>query len=501
MPSYRRLNATCSRVHNTFGVPVSLFANTHTPIEEKALAQARTVAAAQNTLQTLQKHNSNWKNAALEQMVLTPDLHRSSKIPVGTVLSTRGAIFPQAIGNDVCCGMRLMTLDLHAHEIQRIKAPLMKRLRAIFFQGERQLALSSTQREALLLQGPRGLHQTLHSKSRTGLLEHYNPGQEEQNLQKTHFGGGLRASSASLFQDWISSSDHSHGYGAHLGSVGGGNHFVELQSVEKILSGHEAHAWNVRQNQLAVVIHTGSLGFGHLVGQHFVDKARQEWPTGLAHPSNGLYPILEGTPTALAYLEAMKNAANFAFGNRLFLGLMVIKALSETLKRPLAHNLVYDVPHNLIWKEENHWIHRKGACPAYLIPPESRTLPLHDPARYIGQPVIVPGSMGSSTYLLSGMGNQEALQSASHGAGRAISRGKARKVCAAHPAAFDIVTPIDPKKHEVQKRPEILAKYRERVNEEAPNAYKPIAPIVDTLRDAKIARPVAQLSPLMTLKG
>lgn len=161
----------------------------------------------------------------------------------------------------------------------------------------------------------------------------------------------------------------------------------------------------------------------------------------------------------------------------------------------MSSRLVYDAPHNLVFRDEDVCLHRKGATPA------------HGPSGddWLGKPAIIPGSMGAASYLLAGEGHEGALESACHGAGRALSRGRAahvsRDVFARETARLRIVGPIDPRSPALARRRDILEKYEARVMEEAPYAYKAVEPVVDSVADAGIARKVARLFPLCTVKG
>lgn len=219
---------------------------------------------------------------------------------------------------------------------------------------------------------------------------------------------------------------------------------------------------------------------------------------------HGFYAIpTRGPHGALgaAYLDAMHNAANFAFANRLFLGLMAIRVLSEVLGREVGARLIYDAPHNLIWDDGDVHLHRKGACPALGGDPSLAASPF----QFTGHPVIIPGSMGAASYLLAGEGNLAALCSACHGAGRSLSRGKSRHVDErTYRDTFDrlrVVAPIDPTAPDVRLRRDVLAEYHDRLKEEAPYAYKDITPVVQTVEEARVARRIARLSPLLTIKG
>jgi tRNA-splicing ligase RtcB len=332
-----------------------------------------------------------------------------------------------------------------------------------------------------------------------GTWAYYDGGAE---LERLHLGGVLPARGVFAFGDWVRGSGAKDGRDAQIGSVGGGNHFVELQVVEELFDGYAAHEWGLGREQVTIMVHSGSVGLGHAVGGHFVEAARAIWPKTHRRPEHGFWPLpTSGPHQALAdsYLDAMANAANFAFGNRMFLGLMAVRVLSEVLGRRVQTRLVYDAPHNLIWDRGGEvYLHRKGACPAPG--PDEGT-----PFAYTGHPVIIPGSMGASSYVLAGCGTADALESACHGAGRVLSRGETHHVAIArHQAAvapLRVVMPIDPRSPDVRLRRDILAKHDERIREEAPYAYKDVTAVVQTVEDAGIARRVGRLWPIMTVKG
>ncbi|MFI5299616.1 MAG: RtcB family protein [Polyangiales bacterium] len=409
---------------------------------------------------------------------------------------------PAAVGNDVCCGMRLLMTDLSAEEIERHMPAIEHRLRAVFFRGERNIPMSPRQREALLRDGLQGLHETCGDNAREGTWRHYDPVSQASDLSKSHFEGTLPARDVFGFGAFIRASWANDGRDGQIGSVGGGNHFVEIQRVEEIADGAAAHAWGVSKGNIAIMVHTGSVGLGHLVGGHFEDVAKSLFPTSMRHPQHGFYVLPTGGPHArhaATYLDAMRNAANFAFANRLFLGLMAARAIGEATGREVATKLVYDAPHNLIWEQgEGRYLHRKGATPALGMEESG-------PFAYTGHPVIVPGSMGAASYLLAGSGNEQALCSACHGAGRAMTRGKSIHVddgiYREATERLHVVTPIDPEAPNVRHRRDILAKYHSRMKEEAPYAYKSITAVIESIESAGVARQVARLWPLVTVKG
>ena len=503
-----RVDDTRSSIPNPFGVPVTLFANRDVPIELEAVEQALGFVSIAGTLDDIWRHERDgsiapyWGDApgALARVVLTPDFHRGGGIPVGTVAEARNFVVPQAVGNDVCCGMRFLVTDITRDELAPHLDAIHRPLRAVFFQGRREIPMSPRQREALLREGLWGLHDTRDDNARTGIWRYYDARAQEADLHRVHFQGVLPTHGTFAFADYIAASGKLDGRDAQIGSIGGGNHFVELQVIDDILDGTTAHAWGIHPGAIAIMAHSGSVSLGYSVGGFFGDRARDIYPAELKHPVHGFYPIPTAGPHAALgarYLDAMRNAANFAFGNRLFLGLMTVRVLAETLGRDIDARLVYDAPHNLIWEEERY-VHRKGACPA-LGQDASRAF------RYTGHPVIIPGSMGAASYLLAGEGNGAALCSACHGAGRSLSRGKSRHVDErTYQETFErlrVVTPIDPTSPQVRLRRDVLAEYHDRLKEEAPYAYKDITPVVQTVEDARVARRVARMWPLLTIKG
>jgi len=508
----RRLDGTRVQIDNPHGVPVLLFAKPEISIERDAIEQLLGFVSLEATLRAIEtaeragRIGPFWgdRGGRLSSVVVTPDFHRGGGIPIGTVAKTEGFLIPQAVGNDICCGVRLLTTDLRRDELLPHLTEVEGRLRAVFFEGQREIPMSPRQRAALLREGLWGLHETSDDNAGTGTWAYYDRMEQERDLSRVHFQGVLPAHGLFAFDDFVRGSGASDGRDAQIGSVGGGNHFVELQLVDEILDGQAAHTFGLDRDGVAIMVHSGSVGLGHAVGGHFRDKAHALYPKELQQPAHGFH-VLPTTgphaPVAAAYLDAMHNAANFAFGNRLFLGLMVVRVLSELLGRRVAARLVYDAPHNLIWEQaDGTFVHRKGACPALGPEPSSQS-----PFRYTGHPVIIPGSMGAHSYVLAGAGSDEALQSACHGAGRVLSRGDSRKVdeetYAASLQRLRVVTPIDPRSYEVRSRRDILAKYHDRLMEEAPYAYKAIAPVVETVEEAGIASRVARLWPVLTVKG
>jgi tRNA-splicing ligase RtcB len=259
-----------------------------------------------------------------------------------------------------------------------------------------------------------------------------------------------------------------------LATIGGGNHFVEIQVVEAVEDRATAYAWGVREGQLAFMVHSGSRNVGKYIGGMWRERAAAAWPKNLAYPESRLFPLsVQANPNLVTdYLQAEATAANYAFVNRLLLAELLRLRLREVYGDVEAP-LVYDLPHNITLAEGAGWVTRKGACPAHT-----------------RQPVIIPGSMGAPSYLLIGKGNPEFLCSASHGAGRARSR-------------FDLTRQGADKSEDVLGLTGVdcITLREERRIEEAPAAYKPIQPVIDAQVEAQMVGVVARMKPVLTFKA
>lgn len=496
-----RVTDNCCGIQNELDIDIRLFANKDVSIDREAFEELFEFLDVHRAVRDIVLTDQNFfgEDAKITRVVLTPDFHKGSGVPVGTVVEAKGFVIPKAIGNDICCGMRLLVTDLPAEKLDGHWNEIQKRLRGLFFQGKRNIPMSPRQREAVLRDGLPGLLATIKDNEGTGIYRNYDVKTQRDDLESIHSYGGFTTKGVFGFDKFIKSSGENDGRDPQIGSVGGGNHFVEIQRIDEILCGETARQLGIVKGNIALMIHSGSVGLGHAVGGHYIDRAREIFPKNVRHPKNDFYVL----PTSGqhkkegdSYLDGMHNAANFAFANRLFLGMMAIQSIKDIIGIDIDSKLIYDAPHNLVFSRNEYSLHRKGATPA-----EGPT----KSSDWIGKPVIIPGSMGSASYLLTGIGNEDALDSACHGAGRLISRGAAShvddKFYDEQVESLRIVTAVDPKSPQMQMRKDILEKYKKRIKEEAPYAYKPITPVIDTVRDAKIARPVTKLFPLCTVKG
>jgi len=438
----------------------------------------------------------------VQRIAVTPDFHKGAGIPIGTVLQTEGFVVPQAIGNDINCGMRLMTTPLERTDLESEMDAIESKTREVFFEGKRQIPMTPSQREAMVLRGLRGLLENAHETEGVGIWGQIDTSTELNSLDHVHAGGGFETDRAFALEDYLLQG-RSLSYDNLIGGLGGGNHFAELQYVKEIHDGAIAHQWGLKRGQIVVMVHCGSLGLGHVTGRWFAEKIREIYPKHRPHPANGIYPLpVRGEHAALfeSFMNSMRNAANFAFGNRFFLAQMLRAAVGNVVGE-FDMETLYDAPHNLLWETgDGQFIHRKGASPAGGWEAMADT-----PFLTTGEPVIVPGSMGASSWILAGKGSEPSISSSCHGAGRALSRNDAAKVddeqLDKFLESFRVVTPVDPKRPDIKRQGKIIEAWREALKKEAPFAYKSITPVINTLEQARMATPVAELYPLMTVKG
>jgi tRNA-splicing ligase RtcB len=286
-----------------------------------------------------------------------------------------------------------------------------------------------------------------------------------------------------------------------IGTLGSGNHFLEVDVVEEIFDEEAADAYGLRLGHLAVFIHCGSRGFGYQVCDDYLQvmgKAMRKYAIDLPDRQLACAPL--DSAEARSYLSAMAGAANYAWANRQVIMALAEQALMEALDispRSLGFRLVYDVCHNIA-KFERHvvdgeqrtlCVHRKGATRAF--PPDSQFIP--EAYRGAGQPVLIPGDMGTGSYVLAGtrQAMDETFGSSCHGAGRVKSRTQAMKQCQGRDLFGEMR----------QRGVTLMASGRRTVAEEMPEAYKNIHSVVDAIERAGISTRVARLRPVGVVKG
>jgi len=497
-----RISNTTISVSNKYNIDTTIFANDDVPVETAAVDELVKLLDLQDTIDRYYKVSPESFNdyPEIKKVILTPDFHKASGIPVGTVIATKGFIIPQAIGNDVNCGMRLQSTSLTIDQVKSNLDKLEKTFRHIFFEGGRNIPMTRNQRYALFTDGLIGLANATPKDMTDGLWSDF----RSNNLEKINNRGSFHASETVGLDDFMGPDRPTRD--SQIGSIGGGNHFVEIQFVKEIFDHAAAKAYGLKKNAVVVMVHTGSVSIGHICGTVSKENLKKHYPAGHKHPTNGIFVLPDGEKCKAQsekFYNMLHNAANFAFANRLFLSLMAADGLKKVCG-DTEYNLIYDSPHNFLWKEkigeELLNIHRKGACPARGV------FSSNDPElRYYGEPVLVPGSMGASSFVLSGHGNNDSLNSASHGAGRSLSRGSSLK---GHEKEFEqfmkdfrIVTPVDFGRMDIRMRKDIMEKKLNELRQEAPYAYKGIGPVVKTLEGANMAHIVAELKSILTIKG
>jgi tRNA-splicing ligase RtcB len=411
-----------------------------------------------------------------------PDVHWGYGFPIGGVAATDiasgGVVSPGGVGFDISCGVRLMASTVTLAEVRPKLIEMVDTLGRRIPSGTGGagiLRLSPGELDAALADGSRWVVQRGRGTQR--------------DMDRCEDGGAVPDAAV----DQISARALERGLD-QLGSLGSGNHFLEFQAVDEIYDAATAAAFGLAADQVCVMIHTGSRGLGHQICTDHVEIMQKVMPRyGIDLPDPQLASAPVDSPEGRSYLAAMAGAANYARANR-----QLVADETRAVFRSYTDGdlkLVYDVSHNLA-KLETHrvdgadrqlCVHRKGATRA--LPPGHRDLPAD--LSSVGQPVFVPGSMATSSYVLAGNPEGDAFFSACHGAGRVLSRTQASRQV-----------------HGRELREEMAAQgihvrgasYRV-LSEEAPAAYKDVDEVVLTCERAGLARRVARLVPIGVVKG
>ncbi len=396
----------------------------------------------------------------------TPDFHPGSVAPVGSIVATDADfVIPAAIGTDINCGMRLVRTGLTLGALAPHRRRLLERLSHVLLESGRDVPVSTAAFKALFDAGPAAF---LESLAPQGVWARIDRAQLLAELARCVGLAGFESHSRHVPSAYLNAR-HEVFRDPCLGTPGAGNHFVELQVVDAVLERHVAHRAGLVRDEVVLMIHSGSRDLGFHVGHGWMDRARAAWPAGLKHPKHGLYGL--SGPLAHEYLQAMGAAARYAWANRVVLAELVRQALEDVTGSGTCE-LVVDVPHNVVMREHGLNVHRKGATPAHA-----------------GELALIPGSMGDVSYLVNGLGSDDWLWSCSHGAGRAVRRQAVRAMRAPRTDA------------DVNASWECVTLREERRIEEAPWAYKPIGPVIESQERAGLITPVARLRPWVTFKA
>jgi len=417
-----------------------------------------------------------------------PDIHWGYGFPIGGVAAMdtqTGVISPGGVGYDINCGVRLLRTNLTVSDIK----PYLQRLIDIIY---RNVPAGVGEGGKIRVSGAE-LNEVMQEGAKWAVRRGFG---WNEDLERIEEGGAMKGADPSK----VSPRAKERGR-PQLGSLGSGNHFLEIQVVEKIFDEDIAKAMGIEEGLITVMIHTGSRGFGHQICDDYVKtmgRAMQRY--GIHVPDRQLACAPFKSPEGQSYFGAMVSAANYAWANRQFITHWVRESFQEVFGKSaeeLGLRVIYDVAHNIAKIEEHEVdgrrmtlvIHRKGA---------TRAFPKGHPAlsptyRNIGQPVLIPGDMGTASYIL--VGTRKALEetfgSTCHGAGRELSRAAAIRTARGRSIVREL------------KEKGIIAKaHSERgLLEEIPEAYKDVDIVVDVVHNAGISRKVAKMHPLAVIKG
>ncbi len=418
-----------------------------------------------------------------------PDIHWGYGFPIGGVAATdwqTGVISPGGVGYDINCGMRLATTALHYDEIKKRLNSLINELFKTIPTGVgASHAIAKLSKKELKKVAEQGVNWVI--EQGFGQAEHLDVIEENGRM---------------IFADFSTVSERAIERGRdQLGTLGSGNHFLEVDIVDHIYYPEAAQVMGLFENQVVVLIHTGSRGFGYQICDDYLKVMTRAMDKYHIHlPDKQLAAAPVQSPEGQNYLAAMACAANFAWSNRqviMHLAHQIFKRIFSISERDLQFRLVYDVAHNIA-KKETHIIngtqktvcvHRKGATRAFG--PEHPMVP--QKYRSIGQPVLIPGDMGRYSFVSVGTAKalDETFGSTCHGAGRVLSRRQAKKAMQGR----DLIK-------EMEKRGVVVqARGRATIAEEMPIAYKDVANVVEVMHQTGISLKVARLKPIGVIKG
>jgi len=418
--------------------------------------------------------------------IAMPDIHWGYGFPIGCIACTNynedGIISPGGIGFDINCGVRLLRTNLEYNEIQEYKEKILDELFKEVPAGlssESDIRLSKNEFKKSIIKG-----------INWALEEGY---AHKDDLNFIEDNGYKKESSF----DYISEEAIERGKN-QLGTLGSGNHFLELQVVDEIYDEKIAKKLNLFKNQVVLMIHCGSRGFGHQIATDFINLMLKvmESKYKIRVEDKQLACVPANSEEGKKYIYSMNLAANFAFINRQIITYKVRKVFKKLLNIKEVE-IVYDISHNMATIEEYSYnskkyklvMHRKGATRA--LPPFHPSLPTQ--YKEIGQPVLIPGDMGRYSFVLVGTENayKETFGHTCHGAGRVKSRNQAKKTINYNELMKELES----------KGISIRAASKATILEEAPQAYKDALNVVDIVHNADISKKVAKLRPIGVVKG
>ena len=415
-----------------------------------------------------------------------PDIHQGYGFPIGGVAATDpdsgGVISPGGVGFDINCGVRLLASTLTLDDVQPKIRELVNQLFRDIPSGAGHsgfIQISYQDLDRILVEGARWMVENGYGYP--------------EDLTHCEEGGSIDGADPSAVGD----RPKKRGL-PQIGTLGSGNHFLEVQYVERVFEPEIAQCLGLYLNEIVVLIHSGSRGFGHQVCTDYLrdmDQAMARYAIKL--PDRQLACVPVKSSEGQAYLAAMRASANFAWANRQGMTHFARQAFKRVLGEKEDLRLIYDVCHNIAklerhkvnGKERTVMVHRKGATRAF---PKGRP-EIPEAYKDIGQPVLIPGSMGTASYVLVGAAGslEETFGTTCHGAGRVMSRTAARKSAFAQNA-----------KQRLEERGVFVRSgTRDGITEEIPEAYKDVDAVINVVHNAGLSRRVARLKPIGVIKG
>lgn len=424
----------------------------------------------------------------LKASMAMPDIHWGYGFPIGGVAAfdvDKGVISPGGVGYDINCGVRLLRTNFKKEEIQNKVEELLNKLFSNIPSGvgsSGKLRLTFNDLDNVMIKGVKWAVENGYGRP--------------EDIETIEENGCMKGADPHV----VSSRAKERGV-PQLGTLGAGNHFLEIQVVEEVYNEQIAKILGLFKGQITVLIHTGSRGLGHQVASDYIEvmlNAARKYGISLIDKQLAAAPFT--SPEAKRYFSAMIGAANYAWVNRQLITHWTRESFKDVLKKPdreMGLEIIYDVAHNIA-KVEEHIVdgkkvkvvvHRKGATRAF--PPNHNEIP----AKYksIGQPVLVPGDMGRYSFVLVGTNKamSETFGSTCHGAGRVMSRSQALR----EEQANAIVDSLN------KKGIKIRAESKKTIVEESPEAYKDVQDVVDVLQEEGISTKIAKLRPIAVMKG
>jgi len=462
------------------------------PKTDKMNVPARLYLSA-DMLKQVSKDRSLWqlRNVATlpgikKYSLAMPDIHEGYGFPIGGVAATDlydGVISPGGIGYDINCGIRLLktkfSVDEIKHKINHISKEIYNEVPSGVGKGGK-VKLSINELDKVLEKG-----------CKWAVKEGY---ATDKDLQFTESNGSLATADSKA----VSTNAKNRGYD-QLGTMGAGNHFIEIDEINEILDEESSRAFGLKHGQAVIQIHTGSRGLGHQVATDFIKRMNLKVKDyGFELPDRELSCVPISSDDGEEYFAAMSAAANFAWVNRQLITWEVRKAWKSVFSSSGGQlDLLYDVAHNIAKIEEyvidgqkcKVMVHRKGA---------TRAFPAHHPEipkeyRNVGQPVLIPGSMGTFSYVLVGQPGslEQSFGSCCHGSGRLLSRTAANKLASGEQVRTELL----------KKGIAVQTGSLKGLSEESPHAYKDVNSVVNVVEQTGIAKRVAKLKPVAVIKG